>query len=272
MDEWRLLVDGYLTPAENMARDEVLLRRVIAGASSPCLRFYRWKPPGLSIGRFQKVVNGVDLGGCRKHGVKVVRRLTGGEAVLHDDELTYSIIVPVTQRKFERKGVVDTYRVISRTLVRGLELAGLSSTMAGEAPTRPDPAGQGICFYTPTVYEIVAGGRKIIGSAQTREMMTILQHGSVPIDWDVSKLFDVTGIPEEERDVFENLFRSHATTIREQMGRRVEFPELVKCFTKGFSEVFDMEPVPSKFALMELKMAERLVGERYGNDEWNLKL
>jgi lipoyl(octanoyl) transferase len=272
MEKFRLLVDESATPAENMARDEALLRRVIAKESEPCVRFYQWRPAGLSLGRFQKIDKGVDLDACRKYGVDVVRRLTGGEAVLHDDELTYSIAIPFTHPKFDGRGVVDTYKTISRALVKGLQLSGVRSTMAGEAPTRPDPAGQGVCFYTPTVNEVVAQGKKIIGSAQTREKLIILQHGSIPIDWDVDKQLDVMSIPKENREVFKNLFKNRATTITEQLGKRPDFHELVKNFSKGFEEIFDMELVPSDYTKQEEKMSEFLITKKYVNDDWNLRL
>lgn len=273
LDGFRLLNDGYCSPAENMARDETLLRRVIAGESPPCVRFYMWDPPGLSIGRFQKIGHGVDLEACRSHGVEVVRRLTGGEAVLHDDEITYSMIVPFTHPRFDGRGVIETYKTISRALVKGLELSGVESTMAGNAPTRPDPAGQGVCFYTPTVNEIVASCKKIIGSAQTREKLVILQHGSIPIDFDLEKQFDVMGIPKENREMFKNLFKNRATTISEQLGgKRPDPAELARNFSKGFEEVFDTELVRSEYSLPEKKMTEHLVRTKYGNDNWNLKI
>jgi lipoate-protein ligase A len=272
MDEFRLFLDGHQTPARNMARDEALLRRVIAKESPPCLRFYMWDPPGLSIGRFQKIDHGVDLDACKKHGVEVVRRLTGGEAVLHDDEITYSMIIPFTHPGFEGRGVIDTYKTISKALVKGLELAGVESTMAGEAPTRADPAGQGVCFYTPTVNEIVADGRKIIGSAQTREKLVILQHGSIPIDWDLDKQFDVMGIPVENRALFRDMFGKRATTISEQLGgKRPTFDELVRNFSKGFEDVFGMKLKLSQYSKPEEKMTEHLIKSKYGNDSWNLK-
>jgi len=272
MEGFRLLVDGYCSPAVNMARDEALLRKVIAKESVPCVRFYQWKPAGLSLGRFQKIHMGVDLDACRKYGVETVRRLTGGEGVLHDDEITYSIIIPFTYPKFDGRGVVDTYKTISRALIRGLEHTGVRSSMAGNAPTRPDPAGKGVCFYTPTVNEVVASGKKIIGSAQTREKLVILQHGSIPIDWDVDMQFDVMRVPKENRDVFRNLFQNRATTITEQLGRRPDVNELVKNFSKGFEEVFDMRLEPSEYTVQEDKMTQWLVRKKYGNDEWNLKL
>ncbi len=272
MEEFRLLIDGYRPPSENMARDEALLRRVIARESPPCVRFYQWKPAGLSLGRFQKIDRGVDLEACRRYGVEPVRRLTGGEAVLHDDEITYSIVIPFTHPRFDGRGVVDTYKTISRALVRGLTLSDVSSTMAGNAPSRPDPAGQGVCFYTPTVNEVVAAGKKIIGSAQTREKLIILQHGSIPIDWEIDKQFDVMGIPVENRDVFRKLFVNRATTITEQLGRRPDVDQLVKNFSKGFEEVFDARLEPSEYSVQENKMTEWLVQKKYGNDDWNLKL
>lgn len=269
---FRLFLDKHCTPAENMARDEALLRRVMVKESGPCVRFYQWSPPGLSLGRFQKIGKGVDLKACRRYGVEVVRRLTGGEAVLHDDEITYSMVIPFTHPKFDGRGVIDTYKTISRALVRGLELTGVESTMAGEGPTRADPAGQGVCFYTPTVNEIIADSRKIIGSAQTREKLVILQHGSIPIDWDIEKQFDVMGVPRENREVFTNLFEQRATNIVEQLGSRPSFDELAKNFSKGFEEVFDTVLEPSEYSLAETKMAEWLVDTRYSTDEWNLRL
>ncbi|MEA3558268.1 MAG: biotin/lipoate A/B protein ligase family protein [Candidatus Thermoplasmatota archaeon] len=270
--DFRSFLDGYCTPAENMARDETLLRRVIAKGSAPCVRFYQWKPAGLSIGRFQKIDEGVDLKACKVHGVEVVRRLTGGEAVLHDNEITYSIIIPLTHPDFDGRGVIDTYKTISRALVKGLELTGVRSTIAGEAPTRPDPGGQGVCFYTPTVNEIVADHRKIIGSAQTRDKLVIMQHGSIPIDWDIDKQFDVMAIPKEKREVFTNLFRNRATTIVEQLGSIPSFEKLSGNFSKGFEEVFNTRLVQSDYSVSEIKMTRWLVQKKYECDDWNLKL
>lgn len=272
MDRLRLIVDKHLKPSRNMAIDEALLRQVVAKTSVPVIRFYQWDPPGLSLGRFQKVTEGVDMDACSKHGVEMVRRLTGGEAVLHDDELTYSIIIPFTNPKFDGRGVIDTYKTISKALVKGLQLSGVNSTMAGDAPTRADPEGQGVCFYTPTVNEIVAQGRKIIGSAQTREKLVILQHGSIPIDWDIDKQFDVLGIPVDKREEFKVMFKMRATTIAEQLGKRPDVDDLVRNFSKGFEEVFDMELESSELTDQEIKVADFLERTKYANDNWNLKL
>ncbi len=272
MDRFKLFIDGHQDPAVNMARDETLLRRLIAGESTPCLRFYQWGPPGLSLGRFQRIGEGVDLEQCREMGIHVVRRLTGGEAVLHDDEITYSIIIPLSHPTFEGIGVPNTYRTISKALVRGLELSGISATMAGDAPTRPDPAGQGVCFYTPTVNEVTAGGKKIIGSAQTREMKTILQHGSIPISTDLDKLFRATGIPPEQRLIFGELFQKRATNIIDQIGRRPDPDELIKNLVKGFEEFFMMQTELSQYSTQEENISKWMVENKYRSDRWTMKV
>ncbi len=270
-DKFRLLVDGYSSGSANMARDETLLRRVIAGESPPCLRFYQWKPAALSLGRFQEIAQGVDLDQCRKHGIDRVRRLTGGQGVLHDDELTYSIIIPVDHQRFEGRGVLDSYRTISEALTGALRDIGIDCSMAGEQTTRADPMGDGVCFYTPTAYEVVVNGKKIIGSAQTRERGVILQHGSVPIDWDIEKQLDVMGIHGEHREAFGGILMQRATTVAEQLGKRAEFEKLVPGFVRGFENVFDMKAESSDYTVQERKLVEWLMENRYGNDEWNLK-
>jgi len=254
-----------------MARDEMLFRRFIAGLTSPCLRFYQWKPPGLSIGRFQKIGEGIDLKACDDLGIRVVRRLTGGEAVLHDDELTYSIIVPLSHPSFDSIGVPDTYRTISKALIHGLELSGISAAMAADGSTRPDPSGRGVCFYTPTLNEVVSDGRKIIGSAQTREKMVILQHGSIPITTDHNRLFRATGVPSEQQHIFENLFKSRATDILSQLGKRPDIDGLIDNFVKGFEEVFEMGTERAEYSVQEDVFTRYLVKKRYGSDGWNLK-
>lgn len=253
-----------------MARDEAVFRSVIAG-EDPCLRFYQWDPPGLSLGRFQSVEE-VDLEACNKLKVEAVRRLTGGEAVLHDDELTYSIAIRLDHPAFDGIGVVDTYKTISRALVRGLELIGVKASIAVDGATRADPAGQGICFYTPTANEVVSGGRKIIGSAQTRERMVILQHGSIPLSMDVDKLLDVTGIASDKREVMRTMVMCRATSVCEQLGTRIEAPELAANMVRGFEDVFGIGAEISEYSMKERKMAQLFVRDRYGNDAWNLKV
>src|SRR5205085_6455694 len=176
---WRLLRDGPARGAWNMAVDEVLLETVLSGGL-PTLRFYDWQPACLSLGYFQRFEM-VDPAGCRAQGVDIVRRPTGGRAILHDRELTYSLSLPAAALGHDA-GVLPSYHRISRALQAGLASAGVDATMASEsaAPTTADHGP--ICFDRPSAHEILLDGRKLVGSAQVRRGNALLQHGSILIE------------------------------------------------------------------------------------------
>jgi lipoate-protein ligase A len=162
-----------------MAVDEVLLDGVANGAA-PTLRFYGWLPPCLSLGYFQRF-EVVDSNACRTMGIDVVRRPTGGRAILHDAELTYSLALPVSVLGQDR-GILPSYHRISRALQAGLDALGVRTTMAPESAA-PVAAEHGpICFDRPSAHEILLDGRKLVGSAQVRRGNAILQHGSILIE------------------------------------------------------------------------------------------
>jgi len=271
MERFRLFLDDFSNSATNMALDETLLRGQLEKDCPPSIRLYRWKPAALSVGCLQRIEDEVDLELCRKHGIDYVRRLTGGKAVLHDDELTYSIIIPASHRKLEGSGVVESYRTISKALVRSLRLCGIKCDMAPKIVPGQASQGSRICFETPSTYEVMAGNRKIIGSAQTRDKGVILQHGSVPIDWDTEKMFDVMGIPAEGRKRYRKRFNERATNIVAELGYRIEFEELVQCFVEGFEDTFKVELIPSEYSKDEIRTAQSLAREKYASDEWNLR-
>lgn len=185
---WKLLDTGANNGAHNMAVDEELLARAQAGEAVPVLRFYTWDPPAVSLGRFQERDAAVNADACRKFGFDIVRRITGGRAVLHKQELTYSVISRTDNPLFP-PDVLGTYKVIAAALVAGLRNLAIPAEVATRAGryaqlvqrTSKAPA----CFSSPSWYEIVVSGRKIIGSAQRRVPGAILQHGSILIDYDV---------------------------------------------------------------------------------------
>lgn len=271
MEMFRLFIDDFSNAAMNMALDETLLRQQINNSLPPSIRFYRWKPAALSVGCLQKVQDEIDLEMCRKHDIDFVRRPTGGKAVLHDDELTYSITIPASHRKMGGSGVVDSYLTISKALVRALHLCGIKCSIAPKIVPGQAKRGTKICFETPSTYEVIADNKKIIGSAQLRDQGVILQHGSVPIDWDPEKIFDVMGIPKEGRELYHNKFHERATTITKELGYRVDFEELIPCFVRGFEDTFDVELTPTVYSKVEKRMAQSLVNEKYGSDRWNLR-
>src|SRR6266516_5043753 len=184
-DGWRLLLDQPASGAWNMAVDEVLLDGVAAGSAPPTLRFYAWSPACLSLGYFQPY-SAVNLEGCRGLGVAVVRRPTGGRAILHDRELTYSVALPASVLG-QDGGVLPSYYRLSLALQDGLRRLGVPATLAPESAGSSAAHGP-VCFDRPSAHEILLHGRKLVGSAQMRRGGGLLQHGSILIEPRIDKL------------------------------------------------------------------------------------
>jgi lipoyl(octanoyl) transferase len=229
MSTWKLLDTGANTGADNMAVDEELLARAQAGDAIPVLRFYTWDPPAVSIGRFQDGKWAVNAEACRHHGFDVVRRITGGRAVLHRRELTYSIVARSDQPLFP-PSVLGTYRVIAAGLVAGLRTLGLPAevvTREGRHASLVRKRTKGpACFSSPSWYEILVHDRKIVGSAQRRVSGAFLQHGSILMDYDPGLEAEV--IPGE-------CAADGVTCVKRELGRDVATEELKKAVLQGFS-------------------------------------
>ncbi len=224
------LDSGPNIAAYNMAVDEELLARAQSGGRTPVLRLYSWAPPAVSLGRFQKMADAVNADACRKHGFDIIRRITGGRAVLHRDELTYSIISPVDNPLFP-PDVHGTYKVIANGLLAGLRSLGIPAEIVSRGSRfsglvekhAKDPA----CFSSPSWYEIVVNGKKIIGSAQRRLSGAFLQHGSILISYD----------PVLEAEVIPGTGSGcGVTSLVHELGTQISLPEIKKAFTTGFSE------------------------------------
>jgi len=192
-DPWRLLVDPPASGAWNMAVDEVLLDGIAAGTAPPTLRFYGWTPPCLSLGYFQPF-DVVDLDSCRALGVDIVRRPTGGRAILHDREVTYSVVLPAWVLG-QDGGVLLSYHRLSLALQDGLRRLGVPATLA-PASAAPSTAVHGpACFDRPSAHEILLNGRKLVGSAQVRRGGAILQHGSILVEPRIASLIACLRLP-----------------------------------------------------------------------------
>lgn len=164
-----------------MALDEALMHRA-AATGEGVLRVYTWARPTLSLGRHQTARGRYDLSRANALGVAFVRRPTGGRAVLHHREVTYSISAPAGPAS-PLGSLAESYAWINRLLVEGLRALGADVCVA--APTAPPPhPGVAPCFETPVAGELCAGGRKLVGSAQVREHGALLQHGSILVDDD----------------------------------------------------------------------------------------
>jgi lipoate-protein ligase A len=228
MPSWHYIDSGHNIGAYNMAVDEELLARAQAGEAVPVLRFYGWDPPAVSLGRFQHLESAVNAEACRRHGFDIVRRITGGRAVLHHHELTYSIIARADNPLFPST-VLGTYKVIAAGLLAGLRNLGLPAEMvsrggrhAALVEKKPkDPA----CFSSPSWYEILVNNRKIVGSAQRRMRSAFLQHGSILIDYD----------PRLEAEVIPGGCGIDVVTcIKRELRRDVPLDEIKRAFLQGF--------------------------------------
>jgi lipoate-protein ligase A len=236
---WRLIDGGPLSGAGNMALDEKLLDQAVKGEAVPTLRLYTWDPPAVSLGRFQDEETAVSADACRRLGFGVVRRITGGRAVLHHQELTYCVVSRTDNPSFPND-VLGTYKVIAEGLLAGLgdlgiraEMVSRSSRHAGLVERRSkDPS----CFSSPSWYEILVGGKKIIGSAQRRVSGAFLQHGSILMKHDPA--LEAAVIPGGN-------VGDSVTSICEALGREVPLEEVKKAFVKGFSEALGIEFVPA---------------------------
>ena len=258
MTIWRLLRLETYDAAMNMAIDEAVLRARIADKVPNTIRFYRWNPSAVSIGRFQSVFNEVNVDNCKKHGVDIVRRITGGGAVYHDseDEVTYSVVV-----KREDLGTADAtdvtaaYNKICNGLVKALETLGVRSDFnPGDPKNCPN---------------IAVNGRKISGSSQSFKSDAILQHGTVLLDVDLEKMFTFLRVPwaktcMEVVDVAEKKI----TSVREELGSEITVERAYVALVKGFQDALEIELLEGTLTREESEHAERLRREKFANKDW----
>jgi lipoate-protein ligase A len=261
--EFRLVYDGLHDGATNMARDEAISRAVSAGAQSPTLRLYGWQPPCISLGQSQRIRT-VDEAAIRVDGVDVVRRPTGGLAILHTDELTYSISLPI-QHPIAEGDVMTSYRRIASAIVATLKRLGVSDANA-DAVAKEAKAKGPVCFEAPSDYEVVGGGKKLVGSAQWRRVDGVLQHGSLPLAGDIARVCRyLVGAPEPDQ------VRAHAGTVSEIVGRTVSWEEAARAWRQAFAETLDITFQVAPLSEDELRCTEELSASRYENDGWTYR-
>lgn len=272
---WRYIDSGNGSPAFNMALDEALLDWHSEGRTPPIIRFYGWDPASLSIGYFQKIEKEVDMEAVKKHGLGFVRRPTGGRGVLHEHELTYSVIVSEEHPEMPQT-VTEAYRVISEGVLRGFQKLGLEAYFAVPRTTEEREAlkspRSAVCFDAPSWYELVVEGRKVAGSAQTRQKGVILQHGAILLDLDEDKLFSLFKYPNDRvKERMQKAFKSKAVAIKEISGRSVSFEEAKRAFKEGFAEGLNIDLEPYTLTDEELEYVQNLAKTKYESDEWNFK-
>lgn len=274
-EQWYYINSRKCSPSYNMALDECLLNWQSTGAMPATIRFYEWEVPTLSIGYFQRVEKEIDMEEVEKRGFGFVRRQTGGRSVLHDRELTYSVIVSENHPKMP-KTVTEAYRVISQGLLEGFRALGLNAYFAvpkteQEREDLKNPRSA-VCFDAPSWYEIVVEGRKIAGSAQTRQRGVILQHGSIPLEIDLDTLYDLFLFPNERlKERMKSMFSSKAVAINELTDQTFTIEQLIEAFRVGFEKGMEIELVPYELTGEQREEVERLAKEKYESEEWNYR-
>ncbi len=268
---WRLLIETEpRSGAANMALDQAIALACAAGESLPTLRFYRWQPPAVSLGRHQALAD-VDPAAIAAYGYDLVRRTTGGRAILHIDELTYAVAAPVTEPRVAG-GVMDAYLRLSNALVAGLQEIGVMADQAG-ADVRVGPDVSAACFEVPSAYEITVQGRKLMGSAQSRRAKYVLQHGSLPLRGDITRLIDVLVLQTAARDLLRRQLTEHACTLATALGVADDAPEIgfeqvAQAMVQGFATMLNLSFKRTAPTSQELQTAARLIREQYANPTW----
>jgi lipoate-protein ligase A len=247
-ERWRYLDHGARTGAGNMAVDEALLESHAAGHSPPCLRVYTWRPSAVSLGRFQRAEDSLDLAACRRLGLDIVGRPTGGRAILHtEEEVTFSLVASAA--RLGASGVMDCYRRIAAAIVAGLVMLGVEAGLVERSPSGGggrDPA----CFAVKARCDLVVGTTKLVGSAQVQRNGYVLQQNSLPL--------------AIRLDGWREVFLRETTTpaavgLWEASGRELSYGEVARALRQGFEESFGVSLEGSELTEAEQTRAAALM-------------
>lgn len=249
-DKWRLIDMRIENAATQMAIDEAIATARITENNPNTLRLYRWNPSAVSVGYFQSIMNEVDTKACNDYGFDVVRRITGGGAVFHDydGEITYSLVAPDDDPKIP-SDIITSYKLICNCIIQGLKELGIDSE------------------FKP-INDIIAGGKKISGNAQTRRYGVILQHGTVLVDCDVKKIFSVlkvSGVKISDKAI--QSAEERVTSLKKIIGSDLSFEEVKTSLIKGFENILDMKLQKGDLTNYENELKKKYM-EKYQSPEW----
>jgi lipoate-protein ligase A len=267
LNQWRLLITPPASGAWNMAVDEAILEAVGYHQSIACLRLYAWEPACLSLG-YAQPSSDIDLSRLASLGWDWVRRPTGGRAILHTDELTYSVIAPQAESRVAGS-LLESYQRLSAALLAALH----SLNIPAETHPIANPAhalqNDPVCFEVPSNYEIVVGGKKLVGSAQARRKAGVLQHGTLPLYGDLTRITQVLSFTDEAtRQAAARRLLGHATTVEMILGRRLSWQDAAQAFINGFQSELNLELSAADLTHGEKIRAQQLVVEKYSHPTW----
>ncbi len=270
---WRLLWQPEPWPGPwNMAVDEAILQGVMEGTSPPTLRLYAWAPPALSLGVHQPYTD-ADPARLLARGWDVVRRPTGGRAILHTDELTYAVMAPPDDPRVQGD-VLAAYRRLSQALLWALRRLGVPADWETQRDAyRTQGQHQAVCFQVPAVYEITVAGRKLVGSAQARKVRGVLQHGTLPLTGDITRIVDALAFPDQAaRERARRRLAARATTLHALLGQAPAWEEVARAVAEGFRQALNLDLVPGALSPQERRRAQALWAEKYGAQTWTRRV
>ena len=264
---WRVLLTPPAAGAWNMATDEAILQAVGQGLVPPTLRLYAWEPACLSLGYAQPSTD-VDQPRLEARGWGLVRRPTGGRAILHTDELTYSVCAPLSEPRLAGS-VLESYRSLAEALLAALHALNIPAESQA-APVSANPASKGpVCFEVPSNYEITVQGKKLVGSAQARRKEGILQHGTLPLHGDLGRITQVLQFPDEDaRQQAAERLLARAVTAEDILGTPLPWEAAAQAFLAAFQEVLNLELVQDALTEDEKSRTAELVREKYAHPSW----
>ena len=262
-EPFRFLNTHVQDAAMNMAIDESVLTHHLNGEVPPTLRVFRWSQPSISLGRFQSIEREIVSERCKQLGVALVRRPTGGRAVYHHDEFTYSIVI--SKRYGVPPGVVAAYAYLAQGLLAALRLVGVQAELSDERVSKHSSAA---CFASSTQADLTSGGFKLIGSAQVWKDDALLQQGSLPLDDQSAEFFSMLRFPNEIAKEEALAQYREKTTPLHTFVPGASWDDVADAFQNGFSEALQEDFVYDTLSPSEWELAHRLVEEKYSKLEW----
>lgn len=257
---FRFINSGLNNAFINMAVDEALMLL----SNRPVVRFYGWKPSAISLGYSQNIEK-INIEKCEKLGIDIVRRITGGKAVFHDKELTYSFICSENDNLLP-KSIRDSYYVISKGILMALEKLGIKANIKKENIEKKETE---VCLNNISWYEIIVNNKKIAGAAQKRKNGKILQHGPVLIDIDFEKMCSLFKTENMKKLIHES--KNRITTLNKELNKNITFETLAEALKSGFEKNFNVDLIEDNLTEREKELAQKLMNEKYKTNEWNFK-